>query len=197
MNSASDTRERLLDAAADILESEGLAHLNTNALAERAGVTPPTVYRNFKNKEEAVECLARRFIQAEKTWLSTVDASFGRARTLDETVTAIIDLYWESARQHRGIVALRSAMRVWPVLRQVEEESLKSATNLLADVLAPHFPGTAHARLARTARHTVETVCATIDRCYGLAADEQAWRIQQLKLTISAYLAARQQDGRA
>lgn len=188
MKTAADTRQRLLDAAADILETDGLAHLNTNALADRAGVTPPTVYRNFRNKEEVMECLARRFIEAERAWLPTADASLDNSGSLAAMVDSVIDLYWHAARQERGIVALRSAMRVWPALRTVEEESLRSSTRILAELLAPHLEDLPSRQLTRVARYTVETVCSTIDRCYPASPAEQSWRIEQLKLTIVAYL---------
>ena len=68
MNRREAVRERLLDATADILESQGIRQLNTIALATAAGVTPPTVYRHFANKEEAVAALARRFIASEQDW---------------------------------------------------------------------------------------------------------------------------------
>ena len=188
MNRATRTRERLIDAAAEILENQGLKHLNTNALAATAGVTPPTVYRNFKNKEEVVECLARRFIAAEKDWLFEAKSTFNAADTPAEAASKIIDLYWQSARRQQGIVALRSAMRVWPALKQVEQQSLENSTNLIAEVLAPRLPGLARTRLLRIARHTVELACSTVDRCYPLAAEEQAWRIEELKQTVAAYL---------
>lgn len=188
MNRARNTRELLLDAAADILETDGLAQLNTNAIAERAGVTPPTVYRNFKNKEEVMACLARRFTEAEKAWLSDARTSLEAAVSLDDLVDVVIDLYWESARQLRGIVALRSAMRVWPSLREEEEESLRSSTRTLAQLLAPHLDQLPRNQLAKVARFTVETVCSTVDRCYGAKTAEQGWKIEQLKLTVAAYL---------
>ena len=184
------TRDRLLDAAADILECDGLPQLNTNALAERAGVTPPTVYRNFNNKEEVMECLAKRFIEAERQWLSGGDGSLDIEGDLEAIVGALIERYWASAREHRGIVALRSAMRVWPSLRPIEEASLRSSTRLLADLLAPHLPDVPPKRLSRIARYTVETVCASVDRCYPLAPDEQSWRIKHLKSCIAMYLSS-------
>lgn len=188
MNRATSTRERLIDAAAEILEKQGLKHLNTNALAETAGVTPPTVYRNFNNKEEVVECLARRFIAAERDWLSGAESTFSAAPTPAEAASTIIDLYWESARRQQGIVALRSAMRVWPALKEVEEQSLENSASTVARVLAAQLPDIAHSRLLRIARHTVELVCSTVDRCYPLSVEEQSWRIKELKQTVAAYL---------
>jgi AcrR family transcriptional regulator len=197
MSRASETRDRLLDAAADILEVEGLSSLNTNALASRAGVTPPTVYRNFKNKEEVMERLAHRFMLSEQAWLTSTETSSGNMNSLEEVVSVLIERYWDSARRQRGIVALRSAMRVWPNLKEVEEQSLRSSTHIVARVLAPYLEGLTGKRLMHVARHTVEIVCSTIDRCYGLAPGEQEWRIAELKKAIAAYLRDERRQMRA
>lgn len=187
---ASTTRDRLLDAAADILESQGLSQLNTNALAAKAGVTPPTVYRNFKNKEEVVIALALRFVQAEQVWLSQAGASLGNVDTLAQAVAILVDGYWTSARREQGIVALRGAMRVWPELQDVEQQALASSAKAAAQLLSPFLQGLSRKALARVARYTVETVCSAIDRCYVLAPEDQAWRIAHLKQTVVAYLEA-------
>ena len=190
MTNARATRERLLDAAADILETEGITHLNTNAVAARAGVTPPTVYRNFRNKEAIMEGLAWRFLEVERQWLSEAGASLGPEDSLETLIATVIDQYWDAAHRQRGVVALRGAMRVWPVLKPVEEQSLQNATQSLAAMLTPRLAEAPPRRLDLIARHVVETVCSTIDRCYTLPAEEQAWRLEQLKLAITAYLSA-------
>jgi len=190
MTNVRATRERLLDAAADILETEGITHLNTNAVAARAGVTPPTVYRNFRNKEAIMEGLAWRFLEAERQWLSEAGASLEPEDGLETLITTVIDQYWDAAHRQRGVVALRGAMRIWPVLKPVEEQSLQNATQMLAATLEPRLTEASPGRLDLIARHVVETVCSTIDRCYTLPAEEQAWRLEQLKLAITAYLSA-------
>lgn len=188
MRTAGSMQERLLDAAADILEKEGLSKLNTNALAERAGTTPPTVYRYFRNKEEVVARLAQRFTEREKSWLDDVDSAGFTELSLPEAVDCLIDHYWESARKQSGIVALRGAMRVWPELRAVEEESLRSSTEIASRMLIPLLPTVPSRQRVRIVRHIVETVCSTVDRCYPLDSSEQAWRIVQLKKAVAAYL---------
>jgi AcrR family transcriptional regulator len=184
------TRERLLDAAAEILEEEGLERLNTNAIAARAGVTPPTVYRNFRNKEDVLVVLAHRFLEAEQAWLSGAENSITQQACVASAVSTLIEGYWESARRHRGIVALRNAMRVSPALREVEEQSLQSSTATVSDVLLPLLPKLTDQQRMRTARYIVEMVCSAVDRCYTLAHDEQDWRIAKLKRSVTAFVAA-------
>ena len=43
---------QLLDAAADVIGDVGLADATTNAIAQRAGASPGSLYQFFMNKEE-------------------------------------------------------------------------------------------------------------------------------------------------
>ncbi|MFN8665380.1 MAG: TetR/AcrR family transcriptional regulator [Thermomicrobiales bacterium] len=54
------TRERILDAAADLVLRTGFAATTMEQIAERAGVRPPTIYRHFASKEELLIALAER-----------------------------------------------------------------------------------------------------------------------------------------
>lgn len=193
MNDKANIRDRILDAAAEILESKGLKALNTNALAAWAGVTPPTVYRYFENKESVVAALADRFIEGERDWVTLAMADVRSNSSIEEAINVLIDAYWNSAKNLTGIVALRGAMRVWPELREIEEASLSNSTRLIADFLRPHLNAAEPKKLTRIARHIVENVCATIDRCYVSKPREQRWRIEELKKSIGLYAANRAQ----
>jgi AcrR family transcriptional regulator len=57
---AQATVEAILEAAAQLLERDGEAGFNTNALAERAGVSIGTLYRYFADKRAVLLALARR-----------------------------------------------------------------------------------------------------------------------------------------
>jgi AcrR family transcriptional regulator len=49
---ATGTRQRLLDAAQDLIEQGGYGAASVVAIAERAGVAAGTLYRHFASKEE-------------------------------------------------------------------------------------------------------------------------------------------------
>ncbi len=54
------TRERLIDAAIDEIETRGLIGARIGRIAEHAGVTRPTLYAHFPRKEEFLLALAER-----------------------------------------------------------------------------------------------------------------------------------------
>ena len=61
---AAGTVALVLEAAAQILETRGLAGFTTNAVAERAGVSIGTLYQYFADKNAILISLAKREMQA-------------------------------------------------------------------------------------------------------------------------------------
>jgi len=57
--------EAIVEAAAQILERDGPGALNTNAVAERAGVSIGTLYQYFPDKQAILIAAARRELGAE------------------------------------------------------------------------------------------------------------------------------------
>ena len=68
------TVEAIVEAAARILETRGLAGFNTNAVAERAGVSVGSLYQYFPNKDSLVAALSAR----ERALLGTEVATAAR-----------------------------------------------------------------------------------------------------------------------
>src|SRR4030095_16618054 len=62
---ALQTRERLLDVAGELLGEVGIERISTNMICARAGVTPPALYRYFKDKYGVLEALGRRLMDRQ------------------------------------------------------------------------------------------------------------------------------------
>jgi len=58
-------RERILDAAAEIVGSEGLPALTMRRIGAELGADPTAVYRHFRNKQEMLTELANRLFATE------------------------------------------------------------------------------------------------------------------------------------
>ncbi|MFY1692682.1 TetR/AcrR family transcriptional regulator C-terminal domain-containing protein [Plantactinospora sp. WMMB782] len=52
------SRQRIVDAAAALIDAEGLAALSTRRLATALGVRGPSLYNHFANKEEILDAVA-------------------------------------------------------------------------------------------------------------------------------------------
>jgi AcrR family transcriptional regulator len=57
--SAAETRDRLLLAAAQLLDESGNTTVSTRAICERAGVEAPTLYHHFGNKQGLIDAVLR------------------------------------------------------------------------------------------------------------------------------------------
>lgn len=76
------TWEVIVEAAAQVLERRGLAGFNTNAIAERAGVSVGSVYRYFPEKHAILVAAAREaFARPEGS----------RRKVLLEALIAVVD----------------------------------------------------------------------------------------------------------
>lgn len=62
----------VLEAAAQVLEATGEAGFNTNAVAERAGVSIGTLYRYFPDKRSILRALALRETEAHRSAVMAV-----------------------------------------------------------------------------------------------------------------------------
>ena len=80
------TLDIILEAAAQLLESAGERGFNTNALAERAGVSIGTLYRYFPDKRSIIAALARQekaaFEKAVETVLAGDTGGLARDRAI-------------------------------------------------------------------------------------------------------------------
>lgn len=66
-----NTRDRLLLAAAEIMDGSGERTLSTRAVCERAGVQAPTLYHHFGSKQGLIDAVINhgfmQYVQAEQT----------------------------------------------------------------------------------------------------------------------------------
>ena len=81
---AQATVSAILEAAARILETEGLSGVNTNAIAARAGVSVGSLYQYFPSKEAVLSALLQRerqtlHLELERAIAAGADAEFGLA----------------------------------------------------------------------------------------------------------------------
>lgn len=89
------TRERILDAAADILRSRGVVHATTKEIAHATGVSEPTLYKYFGDKEKLLLAVLRERLPGPSR-VGIVPGEGEVARNLVELARAALDFYRES-----------------------------------------------------------------------------------------------------
>jgi AcrR family transcriptional regulator len=99
------TVARILDAAAAIADEQGVDAVTTRAIADRAGVSYPSLYRFFADRDAILDELMERHcaeidarcVAAEQTWEIT---------SIAELLNNELDLHVDYYRKHPGAAGL-------------------------------------------------------------------------------------------
>ncbi|MDZ8238184.1 MAG: TetR/AcrR family transcriptional regulator [Nostoc sp. ChiQUE01a] len=131
-------RNLILDTAADLLAEGGAEAINTNALADRAGISVGSVYQYFSNKETILKALGERYMQ--QLGSNTVAALQQDVSGLDfaAMVDRVIDPMIAFERKHPGFRHLNAGQEGEGTLVQaaqrVDREILATIYDLLLRV---------------------------------------------------------------
>ena len=180
----------ILEAGARILAERGWAGFNTNAIAERAGVSIGSLYEYFPNKQALIdEIAANHLVQGEALLLSAAAGTVGSEDPgvlVDALVQGLVDLHKDNPRLHR---ALSSEVPLSPDIRARVEMLRQGAITFVGQALAPHVdtPGVAAQLLVDTADTVVHRWFVEDDG--KLAPPERM--AKELRQMLLAYLVVR------
>jgi AcrR family transcriptional regulator len=105
MRRRSNTRERLLAAAVDLIDERGVDQLRMIDVAERVGITEPSVYKSFASKDALI--VAASIVRYERGLLELFTAFVDRvdaARSRQEFRTALRDILETALDDQRAVV---------------------------------------------------------------------------------------------
>lgn len=148
-------RDLILDTAAALLAEAGAEAINTNALADRAGISVGSVYQYFANKETILAALGERYIQ--QLGSNTVAALQQDLAGLDfaTMVDRVIDPMIAFERQHPAFRHLDAGQEGQGTLaiaaQQVDREILTTIYRLLLR-LCPDLPPAQGWQIARVTK---------------------------------------------
>jgi len=174
---ATDTYERILEVTAQTLADVGIERLSTNLVCERAGLTPPALYRYFPNKYALLSELGQRLMQAQNErigdWISP-EVLGGSAEGLERALEGLILATHEATAQTEGGVWIMRALRAVPALQEVRLASHAAVTREQAQMLASALPGADAAQLQLVSRIVVELIYATVEMLFDEPLDATA-----------------------
>lgn len=88
---ARETVDRILDAAAHILETVGYARTTTNRIATEATISIGSLYQYYPNKDAIIVAIADRHIRSITTqFTKQIDEFESQRRPIDEVVPALL-----------------------------------------------------------------------------------------------------------
>lgn len=174
---ATETYERILEVTAETLADVGIERLSTNLVCERAGLTPPALYRYFPNKYALLAELGQRLMQRQNErvarWIG-IDTFKGGVESLELALEGLIRDTYEVTESTVGGVWIMRALRAVPVLQQVRLASHAAVTQEQARLLARALPGADAAELTLVSRIVVDLIYATVEMLFDEALDVQA-----------------------
>ncbi len=132
------TVEAIVEASAQILSRDGVAGLNTNAIAKRAGVSVGSVYEYFSNKREIVDLLLDRHLSEGETALlegaALLSEDLSPRDVVGTLVAGAIRLHQNDPKLHR---ALSSEIALTEAQQQRIDNLRTGLIQAIAAALAP------------------------------------------------------------
>jgi AcrR family transcriptional regulator len=131
------TRQRLLDATAELLSDRSVLDIAVVEIARKAETSPATFYHYFKEVEDAVLQLARQAAEEMPAVLELIDGPWDDARGFD-TARAIAEAFMQHWEAHHTVLLIRNlaADKGDPRFAKVRREALSPVLERLAERIA-------------------------------------------------------------
>jgi AcrR family transcriptional regulator len=174
---STETYERILEIAAITLADVGIERLSTNLVCQRAGLTPPALYRYFPNKYALLCELGRRLMQQQNEvvprWI-TPNVFNGSIEDLEHALAGLfLDTYRVTDAVPGGVWILR-ALRAVPSVQQVRLESHAQVSEAQGQLLREAFPDVPQENLTMIGRIAVEMIYAGVELLFDEKLDPEA-----------------------
>jgi len=188
------TRDRLLDVAGALLADIGIERISTNLVAHHAGMTPPALYRHFRNKYDLLAALSERLMQRQNdvliAWLDRWGAQGPTGLTAH-----LADLFRETARvtdAEPGGVWIERALRAVPQLAPIRIASHRYVTDRIVAAMTEPAPEPATGVLWRRVRLAVELGYAVDEMLHEEDRIDREDLFEEAARAIEAIFATRQ-----
>ncbi|SDE41779.1 MULTISPECIES: TetR/AcrR family transcriptional regulator [Kordiimonas] len=132
------TYDRLLMAAQEILVEGGYDALNSNAIVERAGLTPPAFYRYFPNKLSVLMVLAIRLMEAQNDIF--VQRQGVLVENRDQLVQSTLEILTQTIDVTQNFLAGRELLLLMRALPELQKIRCHSRDVMAAFLQAELYP---------------------------------------------------------
>ena len=162
------TYEKILDTAAGLLDERGFDKLNTNLICQRAGLTPPALYRYFPNKYAILSALGERLMIAQNDALTIWIEQATEINSSVEQLHQMLREQFDITVAHKGGASIMRALRSTPQLADVRLNSHAKMTAMIIARLQEIDPSIDEASQLRRNRLTMEMGYAAMEMLIDL-----------------------------
>lgn len=181
------TYERLLSAAQDLLADSGIEGFNSNAIVERAGMTPPALYRWFPNKHAILEVLGQRLMDLQNEPIEKYQSiPIHDREAFITTAAAILDDNIRVTQEFRGGYTLMVSMRAIPALAKVRLGSHEFVANRLAEMVKNTGSSGKMSEIHARTRLATELAYGTIEMLFETGFKNRKTVIERASLALVA-----------
>jgi AcrR family transcriptional regulator len=184
------TFANILDAATEIVVARGIQGLNTNLVAERAGVNIGTVYHYFPDKTAILIELFGRDQRLRAKYLQGKLSELPSATDLATWCAELFEMVQRLRSEHPNAALMHRAFRSVPELVALDNVDTSSTADYVAGLLRQRFATLDDERARFASRLLVETTNTIMDSALaegpeaGPFFDEALNRINTYQKTI-------------
>ena len=186
------TMDMIFEATARIIERNGIAALNTNRIAERAGISIGSLYEYFPNKDAILIAMARQRLAEDERLVRQALAGPGADQNVSlarRAIHALVALHEHRPKVRRAIMAVHLAHgfgseHARPV-QEIAELIVQRNTRLLGDKTAAVLDHASHFVITRAVIGVIRAAFEERSLLPGTTSLED-----ELVRLVEAYLAA-------
>ncbi len=178
---------RILDAASDILATEGPEGLTMNEVARRAGISPGSLYQFFSDRQQLLTTLAERYAaHLARALPPPPDDEAVRSRALADLVAGVADPILVFFRRNPGCRALfrGEGAELERIIKPVHEALIERTLRMIR-VRAPHLGDDEARRVAQMCDLLFTALVPAISDARGA---HRRWMSDEAKAVIVRYL---------
>lgn len=181
--------QRMLDAAAQLLDEVGYEATTTSAVAQAAGVSVGSLYQFFPDRRAVLQALAVRAFGRFSERLAEAVRQAGLTQWRD-AVDVVVDEYVAFTRTEPGMRVLSFGGPVDRQLLALDEDNNAVVAARLGAVLVAVVPGLVlDEDLTLALRIAVEAADAVLDLAFRRSSDGDPAVVAQMKQLLRSYLA--------
>jgi AcrR family transcriptional regulator len=181
---------KVLDAADELLMSEGAEGFTTARVAGRAGIPVGSVYHYFPDKQAIVEALALRYWSDFEDLVQAV-AETDERYPLEDPAGAVLEALAAGFRARPGFLALWYGGLRSERVREVTRPTRSAIADSIARILSVHWPSAEPALRVRVAQMVVIAGDGLLREAFRASAEGADWLIDESREMLNAYIVER------
>ncbi|MEU8037141.1 TetR/AcrR family transcriptional regulator [Streptosporangium sp. NPDC049078] len=187
--------EEILDAAEEVIAEVGYADMTTNAVAERASMSPGSLYQFFRNKEEILDGLLSRFTDGRSAhWEARLTGDAIRMPAAD-LIDQVVDEIVAYKASRPAYWALLHGSATGDRLATASERLHRDIARRIAEALSVRAPRLGEERRLLIATMMLATIRAVLPLVAAGPPERAAELTTELKTLLTGYLSASTDSG--